>query len=92
MTVQTGDPAAMTAQEFTAAVAALCKPGEAALILIDDAEGPSWCVASGETAHQTARTLAAEPDETLLGVAVVSADGALTEYYAAPADFCQTTL
>ena len=72
--------AQMTAPDMIAAIAALCKPGEAALTLIDATEGPSWCVASTETAHQTARTLAADPDETLLGVAVIGADGTLTEY------------
>lgn len=69
-----------TAAQMPAAIAALCKPGEAALTLIDADEGLSYCVASSETAHSAARTLAGEPGETLLGVAVIAADGTLAEY------------
>ena len=76
---------AMTVPEFTAAVAALCGPGEAALTLIYATDGLSYCVSSAEGAHETARAVAAgdpEPDDSdvLLGVAVISRDGTLTEY------------
>jgi hypothetical protein len=70
----------MTVQEAVAALAALCKPGEAAFTMITASEGLSWCVASEETAHSVARTTAGEGDPGVLGVAVITADGTLTEY------------
>ena len=76
--------AQMTTQEFTAAIAALCGPGEAALLLITAGEGLSYCICSAEGAHETAASYSADPgqvdDDVLLGVAVVTADGTLTEY------------
>lgn len=78
--------ATMTAPEFTAAVAALCGPGEAALIMIYATDGLSYCVSSEEGAHDTARAVTAgdwadaDDSDVLLGVAVISQDGTLTEY------------
>jgi hypothetical protein len=77
--------AAMFAPEFTSAVAALCGPGEAALVMIYAADGLSYCVSGEEGAHDTARSAAAgdpalDGDDTLLGVAVISRDETLTEY------------
>lgn len=65
--------------EAVAAIAALCQPGEAAVTMIA-VEGLSWCVASEATAHGTARTIAAEQDPDVLGLAVITAGGTLTEY------------
>jgi hypothetical protein len=81
--------AAMTAPQFTGAVAALCGPREAALVMIYAAEGLSYCVSSEEGAHETARSAAVgdpalDGDDTLLGVAVISRDGTLTEYPVTP--------
>ena len=70
----------MTFQEAVSALAALCKPGEAAFTMITASEGLSWCAASSEGAHETARTVAADRDPDVLGVAVIAADGTLTEY------------
>jgi hypothetical protein len=72
-------------REFTAAVAALCGPGEAALVMIYAADGLSYCVCSADGAHETARTAAAgDPDlndgDVLLAVAVIGRDATLTEY------------
>lgn len=72
--------ATMTVQEATAALAGLCKPGEAAFTMITASEGLSWCIASEPTAHDVAQTTADEGDPDVLGVAVITADGALTEY------------
>lgn len=74
----------MTAPEFTAAVAGLCGPGEAALIMICAEDGLSYCISSEEGAHESARDVAAGEmpvaEDVLLGVAVISGDGTLTEY------------
>jgi hypothetical protein len=72
----------MLAQEDVSAIAALCKPGEAAVTFITAGEGPSWCVASEETAHDTARNTAGGQDPAILAVAVITADGTVTEYEA----------
>jgi len=75
----------MTAPEFTAAIAALCGHDEAAVVFITAAEGLSYCVASEATAHETAQDSAdggavLDDGDRLLGVAVIAADGVLTEY------------
>lgn len=74
--------AQMTAPEFISAVAALCGPGEAAFTMITASEGLSYCIASEQTAHRTAHftITAAERDPDVLGVAVITAGGTLTEY------------
>ena len=72
---------AMTVTEAVSALAAMCKRGEAALTMITTDEGLSWCITSETTAHSVARSIAAEPDQNLLAVAVISADGKVTEYY-----------
>lgn len=72
--------ATMTVQEAVAGIAGLCQPGEAAFTLITASEGLSWCVASEAGAHGTARTVAAGGDPDVLGVAVITADGTVTEY------------
>jgi hypothetical protein len=76
--------AQMTAPEFTAAVAALCGENEAAVVFVTRDEGLSYCVADEATAHLTAQGSAADPalddGDVLLGVAVIGADGKLTEY------------
>lgn len=76
--------AQMTAPEFTTAVAALCGENEAAVVFVTRDEGLSYCIASDATAHLTAEGSAAEPalddGDVLLGVAVIGADGTLTEY------------
>jgi len=69
----------------SAAAAALCGPGEAALVMITTGEGLSYCVSPAQTAHEIARDTAAagpalDDGETLLGVAVIGADAMLTEY------------
>jgi hypothetical protein len=71
--------------EFTAAVAALCGPGEAALAMIYAGDGLSYCVSSEDGAHQIARMAAAgdpmlNDGDVLLEVAVISRDGTLTGY------------
>lgn len=70
--------------EFAKTLAASCKPGEAAVIMVYVQDGVSCCVSSSETAHRVAAETAAgtDPvtDDTLLAVAVVSPDGTLTEY------------
>ena len=71
--------AQMTAPEFIASVAALCKPGEAALVLVYAKDGISYCIASEQTSRSTAGHVEAD-DDTLLGVAVITADGTLVEY------------
>jgi hypothetical protein len=77
-------PHAIDAQETIAAIAALCGAGEAALVIISLSEGLSWCVSSADTARRAARTVAAGQDPVPLAVAVVAADGTLTEYAVAP--------
>lgn len=77
-------PPAIDAQETIAAIAALCGAGEAALVIISLSEGLSWCVSSAGTAHRTARTVSAGQDPGTLAVAVVAADGTLTEYTPPP--------
>lgn len=78
----TTDP--MTVPEFIEAVTALCGPGEAAVAMVFTEDGLSYCVTSEESAHETARHTAAGDIEldgdVLLGVAVISRDGTLTEY------------
>ena len=75
---------AMTGPGFTAAVAGLCGPGEAALVMICAEDGLSYCISSEEGAHESARAAAAGEvpvdEDVLLGVAVISRDGTLTEY------------
>jgi hypothetical protein len=76
--------AQMTNQEFITRVAALCGENEAAVVFITRDEGLSYCVADEATARATAQGSAAEPaldgGDVLLGVAVISRDGTLTEY------------
>lgn len=72
--------AQMTAPEFVASVAALCKPGEAALVLVCAKDGLSFCIASEDTSRSTAGHIEGDDDDTLLGVAVITSDGTLVEY------------
>jgi hypothetical protein len=72
--------AQMTAPEFVASIAALCKPDEAALVLVYARDGLSFCIASEQTSRRTAGHLEADDEDTLLGVAVITADGTLVEY------------
>ena len=71
--------ATMTVRE-AAAIAGLCKPGEAALVMITVSEGLSYCVGSEEGSHETARNVAADSDPDVLVVAVITADSTVTEY------------
>lgn len=74
----------ITAPDFIASVAALCGEDEAALVLVYAKDGISYCVSSDQGAHRTAIFVAdaGQDDEadTLLGVAVISRNGTLTEY------------
>jgi len=75
--------AQMTAPEFIASVAALCKPDEAALVLVYAKDGLSFCIASEQTSRTIAGNIEADGEvneDTLLGVAVITADGTLVEY------------
>lgn len=72
--------AQMTSPEFAASVAALCKPGEAALVLVYASDGVSFCIASEHTSRSTARHIEPDGEDTLLGVAVITSDGTLVEY------------
>lgn len=72
--------ATMTVQEAVSALAALCKPGEAAFTMITASEGLSWCIASEETARSIAQATASDGDPDVLAVAVITADGTVTEY------------
>ena len=72
--------AQMTSPEFVASVAALCKPGEAALVLVYAKDGLSFCISSADTSRSTAGHIEADDEDTLLGVAVITADGMLVEY------------
>lgn len=69
-----------TAPEFIASVAALCKPGEAALVLLYQNDGLSFCIASERTSREIAGHVEADDEDTLLGVAVITSDGTLVEY------------
>ena len=72
--------AKLASPEFIASAAALCKPGEAALVLLYDKDGLSFCIASEQTSRSTAGHIEADDEDTLLGVAVITADGTLVEY------------
>ena len=72
--------AQMTAPDFIASVAALCGEDEAALILVYEKDGLSYCIASERTSRAIAGHIEADDEDTLLGVAVITADGTLVEY------------
>ena len=82
MTSATGNiaTAQMTSPEFIAPVAALCQPGEAALVMVYASDGLSFCIASEQTSRSTAGHVEADDEDTLLGVAVITSDGMLVEY------------
>jgi|HubBroStandDraft_6_1064221.scaffolds.fasta_scaffold902377_2 hypothetical protein len=77
--------AQMTAPDFIASVAALCGKDEAALVLVYAQDGLSFCISSEQTSRGLAGDGSALSDandggDTLLGVAVITADGMLVEY------------
>jgi hypothetical protein len=66
------------------AIAALCKPDEAALVMITAIDGLSWCVTTAQNARDVAMNVAGggvdfDPDD-VLAVAVVGPDETVTEY------------
>ena len=79
---------AMTVQDAVSALAAMCKPGEAALTRITSDEGLSWCIASEQTSHSVARSSRRRTDENLIGVAVIKRpDGTITDAQASNRTF-----
>ena len=72
--------AQMTAPEFVTSVAALCGKDEAALVLVYEKDGLSYCIAAERTSRAIAGHIEPDGEDTLLGVAVITADGTLVEY------------